>query len=431
MNEVNITRSAVGRFVAVLVTVILFGAASAPHRALAQQSAKARAVSVEVVKPTTRALVRELKMPATLVADEQVDLFSKASGYVAKINVDIGSRVKKGELLVGISIPEMADDLRQTEAVLKAKKAKVRALEAKSVQAQRMVETARAQVRRYAAQHELDTINLKRGQELRKGDAITEQALDEARIAMAISEAQQHIAEAQVAGAEAEKQAVDADVEVARSDVMVAQAGQSRLKTLMEYASIRAPFDGVITIRGVDHGTFVRSAAEGTTMPLLRIAKTDVIRVVLEIPESDSQFVHIGTQVEIYVKALGEDPFPGTVSRTAGALKPETRTMRTEVDIDNRQGRFSPGMYAQVVVKLEFKAQAMMIPSKAIRVQGKDTIVLVSANGVVKSKPVEVGYDDGIWAEILSGLDGGDLVITTTSGAVAPGAAVDPVTAGS
>jgi RND family efflux transporter MFP subunit len=376
-------------------------------------------------------MVRELRLPATLAADEQVDLLAKTSGYVATIDVDIGSRVQAGQVLVKLSVPEMADELHQAEAVLRARQAKVRALQAQAVRAQRMVETAQAQVRQYDARHELDQLNLDRKQELHEGNAIPQQELDEALGAHAIAEAQLQIAQAQVAGAQAEKAAVDADIEVAQSDVMVARADLARLQTLMDYALVRAPFDGVITVRKVDHGTFVRSAAEGSTTPLLRVAKTDRIRIVLEIPETDARYVRVGTVVNINVKALGMEPFPGAVSRTAGALKPDTRTMRAEVDLDNGDHRLAPGMYAQVVVELESKARAMLIPSKAIRMRGKDTIVLVTANGVAADRLVEIGYDDGIWAEVLSGLDGTELVITSTSGAVGAGAIVEPVHGGS
>ncbi len=403
-----------------------FGRPGLLQPAYAQSGAK-KGTSVEVVQPSQRDIVRELRLPGSLIADEQVDLYAKISGYVSEIHVDIGDRVAKGDVLAVISVPEMAGELQQAQAALHAKQARVRALEAKVVQAQRMIETARAQVKRYVAEHELGQINLKRKQELHEGNAIPEQALDEARSAYAITEAQLQIAKAGVAGAGAEKMAVDADVQVARAEVLVAQADLGRLQTIMQYATITAPFDGVIAVRNIDHGTFVRSAEEGTTTPLLRIAKTDRIRLVVEIPEVDARYVGIGTEVQIDIKALGGDPRPGAVSRTAGTLKPNTRTMRAEIDLDNKDGRLAPGMFAHVLVKLEQKKQATVIPSKAIRVLDGKTIVLVAANGEAQARPVQIGYDDGIWAEVLSGLSANDQVITSTSGAVTPGSGVTPV----
>ncbi len=421
------TKSRHGLFV---LTLILATSPLAVPRALGQANPNGNAVRASVVRPERRTINRDLRLPGTLAADEQVDLFAKISGYVSKIELDIGDRVQKGRELLTISVPEMKDELRQAQAVLAAKQARVRALRAKATQAQRMIETAHAQVQRQAAEHELDAANLTRRRALHEANAIPEEALDEARSASAVSEAQLQIARAQVAGAEAQKQAVDADVQVAQSDVMVATANIARIGTLMQYASIRAPFAGVITVRNVDHGTFVRSAADGTTAPLLRIAKTDRIRIVVDVPESDARFVRVGTEAIIDVKALGTGPFNATVSRTAAALEPKTRTMRAEIDIDNGDNQLIPGMYAHVTLHVQAIVDAMVIPSKAIRVQGKQVVVFVAANGITRSIPIKLGYDDGIWAEVKSGLSGDEQVITATSSVVAPGVAVATVTPG-
>lgn len=410
--------------------VILILMTLGTSQAVGQGKSGGAKVRAAVVTPERRTVTRSLRVPGTLIADEQVNLFAKTSGYVSKIEVDIGDRVSKGDALVTISVPEMEDELRQMEAVLQAKQARVRALEAKASQAERMVEIAQAQVRRQAAGYELDALTLKRRQELHEGNAIPESSLDEARSAAAVSEAQLRIAEAQVAGAQAERQAVDADVQVARADVMVARANIARLRTLMQYASLTAPFDGLITVRNADHGTFVRSAAEGTAEVLLCIANTDRIRVVVEVPETDAPFIRVGTKAYVDVKALGSGGFEATVSRTAGAIRPETRTMRVEIDVDNSDGRFLTGMYAFVSLELETKVQAMMIPSKAIRLDGKKTVVYVAANGVTMSIPIEIGYDDGIWAEITSGLSGSEQIITSTSGSILPGVPIAAIPAG-
>jgi multidrug resistance efflux pump len=368
-------------------------------QALGQGKPDGAKVPAIVVTPEQRAITHSLRVPGTLVPDRQVDLFAKTSGYVSMIKVDIGDRVSKGDELVTISVPEMQDELRQMDAVLEAEQAKVRALEAKASQAHRAVDIAHARVRRQAAVYELDAVTLKRRQELHQGDAIPQSALDEALAAAAASEAQFRAAEAQVAGAQAERQAVGADVTVARADVMVARASAAKLRTLMQYTTIKAPFDGVITVRSVDHGTFVRSAAKGTTSPLLRIAKMDRIRVIIEVPQSDVALVRVGTKAHIEVKALGAGGFDATVSRTAGALKPQTRTMRVEIDVENCDGHFLPGMYALVKLELETKAMAMVIPSKAIRL------------------------------EVTSGLGGNEQIITSTSGSIAPGVPVTPTPA--
>ncbi len=373
----------------------------------------AQPVPVEVTKPVRRPLTRTLAMPATLMADEHVDLLAKTSGYISAINVDIGSRVGKGDVLIIIDVPEMMDELRQVEAVLEAKRSKV-------IQARAMTETARAEVQRFAAEYELRKITNDRKVELHDQNVIPEQELDEAKSELDVAEALRQIAQAKVASGQA-------DVKVTEAEVPMAAATVARIKTLMKYAIIRAPFDGVITERFVDHGDFVRSATEGAAGPLLSVAKTDRIRLSLEIPEPDSPFVKVGTPVDIVVKALAKEPFHAAITRTAVALRESTRTMRAEIDLDNPDGRLAPGMYAQVVVTLETKQNALVIPSKAIRVRGRELSVLVSNDGVARKVPIELGYDDGIWAEVLSGLEGDEAIIVSATSAVTPGTPVKPV----
>ncbi len=396
-----------------LVTVMTGGRQAQAQSADEAKSAAAEPLSVQVTRPTRRSLTRTLHMPATLRADEQVDMLAKTNGYVADVAVDIGSRVKKGDVLATIDVPEMKDELRQAEAIQAAREAKV-------TQAEALRETAKAEVQRFAAEYALQKITHDRKVELRKQNVIPEQELDESKNEIAVAEAFQKIARAKVNSSEA-------DVAVAEAEVMMAVATVARIKTLMEYATIRAPFDGVITERFIDPGDFVRSATQGAVKALLWIAKTDRIRLSLEIPEMDSAFVKVGTPVDVVVKAVGEHPFPGTITRTAVGLRASTRTMRAEVDLDNADGLLAPGMYAQVTIKLEIKESALMIPSKAIRVRGREMYVLVARAQLAQKVPVDIGYDDGICAEILSGLKDDEWIITAATGAVTPGTPVKPV----
>jgi HlyD family secretion protein len=368
------------------------------------------AVEVQTVKPTRRAMTRTLRMPGTLLPGEMADLYAKTSGYVSSVRADIGHTVEKGQILLTIDVPEMADELRQAEAVHEAKKAR-------AARAASMIQIARAEVGRAEAQHELSHISLERQKTLREGNAVPQQALDEATNKLAIADAQLAIARAKVGGAEADKV-------VAESEVGVAAATVARVRTLMGYATIKAPFEGVITERLVDPGAFVRSAAEGTTQPMLSISRVDFIRLALEIPESDAPWIRVGTKVEIVVKSLGDEMIEGTITRSAGSLKAATRTMRAEVDLPNKDRRLAPGMYAQVVIHLETKQQALMVPSRAIRVRGRAVSVLVAEGKTAESLPVKTGYDDGIWTEITEGLTGDEQIILSADSALKPGVAV-------
>lgn len=388
-------------------------------------------VRVEVTQAQHRPLTETLQLPASLEPGEVADLYAKISGYVRSLRVDIGSRVRKDDVLLEIDVPEMHDELRQAEAVLAANQAKVQALRAKVAQAVSMIATARAEVQRSEAQLALVRITVDRKRQLFNEKAIPEQDLDEAVSRVAVVEAEAQTAEAKVAAAQAERDAVEADVQVAQAQVAVQDANVSRLRTLMAYATIRAPFEGVVTARHVDPGAFVRSAAEGATTPLLTIARVDYVRLVLNVPESDAPFVNVGTELEAQCKVLGEQPLRVAVTRTAMSLRENTRTMRAEADIQNGDGRLVPGLYARTSVLLKTNAQALMIPSKAVRVRGSDVTVLVADGNVARAQAIKLGYDDGVWAEVKSGLTGDERIIVNASGVVAPGAPVSAVRIGS
>ncbi len=415
--------------VGVVTIVLVFGMLGSDRDGVARAAGENETtatlpVRVEVTKPVHQPLTRVLRMPATLMAGEQADLYAKASGFISTVAVDIGSRVKKGEALLAIDVPEMADELQRAQALITAKRARVDALKARILQAESRIATARGEVQRYAAEHRLWKITTERRQQLLDENAISRQNFDEVESKLAMADAKLQIARSQVIGAQAEHQAVEADVAVAQSEVAVEEADAQRIETLMKYATVRAPFDGVITERFVDPGAFVRSAADGATAPLLTIANVDYIRLVLQVPETDALFVRIGTDVDIDIKALRGETLSASVTRTAMALKANTRTMRVEIDLDNKDEIMSPGMYAQVAVTLEFKQRALVIPSKAIRVRGRELSVLVADGAVARRISVKIGYDDGILAEVIEGLQGNEQIITSASSAVTPGAPV-------
>ncbi len=357
---------------AVTFVCALGTALSHPHSEADAASHAKNAVPVEVTDIARRPLIRTLRSPGTLEAYQKADLFAMVSGYIDTVTVDIGSHVKKGDVLMTISVPELAADLRKHQA---------------------MAQAARARAT-------FEQLTTRRQEQLAAEKAISQQDLDAARSRYAIAEA---------------------DAEVAASDV-------ARLETLLNYATIKAPFEGIITLRQVDPGAFVRSAAEGETKPLFALAKISKLRLVLSVPEPEVPFVRIGTDVDISLQCLTGQPIAAKIARTSLALTPRTRTMRAEVDLDNTSGQLAPGMYAQVSLKLELKATALLIPSKALRVRDKSPFVLVSRGGIAESCSVKTGYDDGIWVEILGGeLKDTDQIIIGAPSAVAPGVPVKAI----
>ena len=382
---------------------------------------------VEVVHPVRRSLTRTLKTPASLTPYEAADLYAKVSGYVSSVWVDIGDRVRVGDRLVQIDVPEMGDELNQAEALLDSRAAKLDALKAAVFEASLAIEGAEAEVKRAQGEAELQRLTTQRKEELYAAQAISDQEVDEAKSRLAIAETMIRIEQTDASRARSVRVTAEANVKVGAAEVAIARASVARLRTLMEYATLEAPFDGVITRRHVDPGAFVRSASDGATSPILHIANSSRIRIVLDIPEPDAPFVVVGTAVRIIVPALGGQPIDAAISRTAYALEPDTRTMRAEIDLPNDDGLLQPGMYATAHVTVEVKPAALMVPSKAIRARGGETFVLVARDGEAAEATVTVGYDDGIWAEILDGLDTEAQVITTATSAVAPGVRVRPM----
>ena len=303
------------------------------------------------VNPPSGTNPTALVLPAVLNADESVELYAKASGYVSKINVDIGSRVREGDVLIQLDAPEMVDDVKQSEAVDAARQARLAAMKAKAEQARLGVESALAQTKRVEAELALCRITYQRKAELYREKAIPQQEYDVAQNQQSISEADLVIAQAKAQSARGEEAAARAEIEAAEAELGVARADAARLRTLLAYTTLKAPFDGVVTRRGVDRGAFVRSAAQGTGAALLAVEKVDRLRLVIDVPETHAPLVHTGTQVQVQLRAQADRTFVAQVSRTAASLRADTRTMRAEVDLDNQSGRFLPGMYARVSIE--------------------------------------------------------------------------------
>ena len=411
-----------------IVAIVSAWSSSGPDLHAAESAGTVGLVStVGVATPAPGAFSRRLDIPASLEPWEAADLYAKVSGYVSVVKVDIGSVVSAGDPLIEIAVPEMAEELNMAQATVAAEEARIDAFKAESVAARLRMDSARAQLTRARAEAELHRITLRRSQELFDAKAIPEQALDEARSREAIAAASVLIGEANVAAAEGEIAEAAANVRVAEAEAAVDRAKVAELRTLMEYAVITAPFDGVISERFVDQGAFVRSAAEGTTTPLLCIVSTGRLRLTIDIPETSVSAIEVGTDVEVVIPAVGGASVQASISRTAYALDPATRTMRVEVDMDDQDGRLQPGMYAKVAILIDGTPGVLTVPSASIRVRGDETYVLIVTDGVAVEAPVTIGYDDGLRAEIVEGLRGDEHVIVTATSAVAPGVRVEPV----
>jgi multidrug efflux pump subunit AcrA (membrane-fusion protein) len=261
-------------------------------------------------------------VPATIQAFFATNLYAKSSGYVSQVNNDIGDHVKTGQVLAVIEDPELQAQFDKTQAAVQ--------------QATAALEVAKRQLAGMQADLALQQVTLKRQKELFAGKAATAQALDEAKAKEGVSSANVETGKAQITSAEA--------------DLQMAKAEAERVRALLQYDKIVAPFDGVVTRRLVNPGDLVEGATSTSTAPLFTCQKLDVVRVSADAPEASAAVIHPGLPAAVKLYGADGATFHGTVTRVATALDPATRTMRVEIDLPNPDERLLPGMYAQVTL---------------------------------------------------------------------------------
>jgi RND family efflux transporter MFP subunit len=295
--------------------------------------------------------------------------------------------VKEGQTLAVLEIPELAAELAGADATVRRSQEEIR-------RAQSDLERARST---HSAAHSAYT-RLKQAADAGAG-LVAQQEVDD-------SQAKDLEAEAQVASAEAA-------LSSAKQQFEVAEANQKQYRALSDYSRITAPFAGVITTRYADTGALIQAGTSSNTqaMPVVRLAQTSKLRLVLPIPESVAGQIHLSDPVKVHVQALNED-FAGKVSRFADSLDRETRTMQTEIDFDNRDGRLLPGMYTETQLVLREKKNALTIPLEGVARNGDDaTVLAVSPQNTIEERHVRLGLEDDKHVEVLSGLTDGDRII--------------------
>ena len=298
-------------------------------------------------------------------AFEQVDLHARVSGFVEKISVDIGDRVKKGQALAELAVPELDAELRQREAQILQAKAGINQVHGSARAAQAALASVRTQVpeaegnlRSAQANDRYRTLQLQRVNDLFAAKSVEQQVVDEAReryeagkSALSGAVAKLEAAKANVEESVAKIAKVEADLKVAQAGLLVAEAGVQRAAVLRQFATIRAPFDGLVTRRTVNVGSFAPAAVNAPGPPLLSAARTDILRIVVQVPESKISQISVGAPMTVRIDAFPKVEFKAKVSRLAGALDPQTRTLRAEIELPNSDGKLLPGMTATVAAE--------------------------------------------------------------------------------
>jgi RND family efflux transporter MFP subunit len=313
--------------------------------------------TVAVVKATRHTIDHMVEITAELHPFLQINVYAKIPGYLQTIGVDVGSRVKAGEVIARLDTPEQESDVARAETTFK------------------------------------------------------EQKLEYDRVQAVIHQQPGLLAQE--------------DVDKAQTAYDVAKANYEHAKVMEDYATITAPFDGVVTTRTADPGALIQAGTSPNAVPLVHIAEEDKLRLILPVPEDIVPDVRVGTPVTVTVSAIGKS-FTAPVARISGQIDSATRTMETEVDLDNTAGLMTPGMYADAEIRIVQHKDALTVPVQALNGKDNPDVWLVGQDGKIVDRPVRLGISTPDRVEILNGLQEGDEVVFGARNAVSVGMRVTP-----
>lgn len=393
----------------VVLIAIVFGAALFtglwPRRqkvAAITEQAKADASAAPVVtvaKAIPAPDNRELILPGTVSALLDTPIYARAEGYLKVLKADIGDVVKKSQVLVELETPELDQQLRQAHARLDQLKA--------------TLGQTQAQEQQVKANLKLAEVTLGRVRELVEQGVMSKQDGDD-RLA-------------QYDVRQAELKSAIAAIDVAKQNIAAQDAEIMRLEELSSFKMVRAPFDGVITVRNAATGNLIIPATGTAGRELFRMANNDILRVFVSVPQSSIPDVRVGQKAEVAIADRPNEKFIGNVSRDANAIDVETRTQRTEVRVVNRQNKLLPGMYVQVKFLGAKPRSMVMIPGDTLVTRADGAYVAAVGDGSkVEFKKLVLGRDLGTQVEVLGGLSGDELLIVNPSDVVQPGIRVRP-----
>ncbi len=394
------------RFVRITVlfslALLLAGLSACSGSKRVEASAAQEGVTVGVTKVTKKSLSRQITLSSELVPFQEIDIYAKESGFISKLNVDYGSRVKQGELMAVLEIPELEAQLQVDRADIKS--------------SSNQVIRAQHELARYQAQYNALHLQYKR----LKGVFETQPGIV----------AQQEVDDAQAKdlAAAAQVDAGQAALEAAQSQLVAAKAKLAHDQTLFDYTRITAPFSGVVTQRFANLGMLMQAGTNSSTqaMPLVRLSQDDLFRLVIPVPESYVRFIRIGDPVKVRVPSLNRT-FPGRVARFSVDVRHDTRTMHTEVDVPNPDHVLISGLYAEADLGLEQHDNVLTIPLQTVNHEAnKTTVYVVNSNGELRDQPVELGLKTANDIEVLSGLQEGEQVVVSDRSGLKPGQKVRP-----
>lgn len=332
-----------------------------------------------------------------------VDVHPKVSGYMAHIYVDIGDIVHQGQTLAVLQVPELKAQLQAAAFAMEQSKEEIN-------RAQHEIDRAEATYTALHAQSE----RLKQAAATRPG-LIAQQELDNAQ--------------AQDLSAQAQVDAAKAAMAAAKQHMGAATADKQRVEALENYTNVTAPIAGVVIWRYADTGALIQGGTNSNdqALPIVRLAQSALLRLRVPVPEEDVQYVHLGDQLQIRVDAIGRS-FTGKIVRFTRNVNFETRTMETEVDVDNKDLSIAPGMYANTMLQLAHVENVVTIPVEAVVLNDQQpTVFALDNSNRIHVRNVRIGLQGSRLAEVISGLQPGDRVLIGGQEKYADGEEVNPL----
>jgi len=368
-----------------------------------ETQADSGAVATASIAPVTRGdLSSTLTVAGEFQPYQEVELHAKVSGYIRKINVDIGDRVKSGQVIATLEVPELTAQVAGSQA-------EVRHSQSEIARAQSGVVLAEAN---YAAVHAAYT-RLSEASKQRPG-LVAEQELDDSRARDLDAQARVNVAKSAL--------------EATKEQLGVSQADNQRVQSLKDYSVVTAPFSGVITMRYADVGSLIQAGTASNTqsMPVVKVAQSDLLRLRMPVPEEEVAFIKIGGDVSIKLQATGKT-FTGKIIRFTRELTTSTRTMLAEVDVPNPDLTLSTGMTAQTTIVLQEQKNVLTVPAGAVlKEEGQASVLVVNTDNKVQKVPVTLGIQSPNRIEITQGLSEHQSVIVSGQTNYQPGQVVRP-----
>jgi RND family efflux transporter MFP subunit len=370
-------------------------------------------VHVIVAKPAAR--TESITLPGNIGAMQYATIYARVDGYLKKRYVDIGDEVKKGQLLAEIETPTVDQAVAQALAGLQEAKAKLKNEQANLKQAEEKKKAADSEVDKAKADLDYARITATRWENLVERGAVSQQSRDEKVRTLESNAANYQAQQDNDRAAMAQVVAARASVEVAESAINAKLADYRKEQAQQSFQKVTAPFDGIITLRKVDPGALITSGSSSTSLELFQLAKVDVLRIYVAVPQRIARFLKSGMDAIVMPSEFPDKNFIGKVTNVSGALDSNTRTRQTEIHVKNPEHALLPGMYAEIKLTTLREAPWIRVPGTTLVVRPNGQFVALVKDEKVHYQKVTIGRDYGDEVEIREGLKGTEEVVISPS----------------